>query len=292
MAPTAAAGGSELWRIDPDGNPRKQWTHAQDVAYAIAFDREGRALVGAGNKGMIYRIETPAQYTSLVTLPASQVTAFASGPDGRLYAATGNTGKVYGIGPGLEKEGSVESDILDAGGFTLWGRLSFEGSGQVAVVTRSGNLDQPRKGWSPWSPAISSPKGARVTSPAARFLQWKATLTGAAQLDSVDVAYLPKNVEPHINTIETTPPNYRFPPASTPLVALSQTLILPPLGKRASSPGIAPGSGESTPPMQYAKGFLGARWSAGDINGDPLVFTVEIKGAHETEWKMLREKVN
>ena len=291
MLTAAIAGGSELWRIDPDGNPRKQWSHAQDVAYAIGFDREGRALVGTGNKGTIYRIETPAQFTSLVTLPATQVTAFASGPEGRLYAATGNTGKVYEIGPGLESEGSVESDLLDAGEFTLWGRLSFEGSGPVSIVTHSGNLDQPRKGWSPWSAPITSPKGAHVTSPSARFLQWKATLSGAARLDSVDVAYLPKNVEPHIDGIEITPPNYKFPAPSTPLAAISQTLVLPPWGKRASS-SVAPGAGESAPPMQYAKGFLGARWSAGDPNGDPLVFTVQIKGTNETEWKMLRDKVN
>ena len=35
--------------------------------------------------------------------------------DGQLYAATGNTGKVYEIGPGLEREGSIESDVFDAG---------------------------------------------------------------------------------------------------------------------------------------------------------------------------------
>ena len=43
--------------------------------------------------------------------------------------------------------------------------------------------------------------------------------------------------------------------------------------------------------MQYAKGFLGARWSASDPNGDPLVFTVEIRGTGETEWKLLKDKV-
>jgi hypothetical protein len=44
--------------------------------------------------------------------------------------------------------------------------------------------------------------------------------------------------------------------------------------------------------MQYAKGWIGARWAASDPNGDPLVFTVEIKGANESEWKMLKDKVS
>ncbi|MBS1857488.1 MAG: SMP-30/gluconolactonase/LRE family protein [Acidobacteria bacterium] len=291
-ASAAVTGGSEVWRIEPDGTPRKVWSHAQDVVYAIAFDHAGHALIGSGNKGTLYRVETPAMYTSLVTLPATQVTAFAGDAGGHLYAATANTGKVYEIGPGLEKEGSVESDVLDAGGYTLWGRLSFEGSGSIAVTTRSGNLDQPSKGWSPWSAAIANTKGARVTSPAARFLQWKATLSGAAYLDSVDVAYLPKNLEPYINEIESTPPNYRFPAPSTPLVPLTQSLVLPPMGKHQPAGGVTTIGADATPAMQYAKGFIGARWSAGDPNGDPLVYTVEIKGEGESQWKLLRDKVN
>jgi hypothetical protein len=290
-ATAAISGGSELWRIERDGTPRRKWSHQQDVAYAIAFDREGRALVGAGNKGVVYRVESATLYTSLVNLPATQVTALVVSGEGKLYAATANTGKVYGIGPELEREGTVESDVLDAGGLTLWGRLSFEGSGTVSVTTRSGNLDQPQKGWSPWSAPVTVAKGARVTSPAARFLQWKATLSGASYLDSVDVAYLPKNLEPFITEIETTPANYKFPPISAPLTPVSPTLMLPPIGRKSSASAFNLSS-DITPAMQYAKGYLGARWSAGDPNGDPLVYTVEIKGEKETEWKLLREKVN
>src|ERR1039458_684885 len=137
-----------------------------------------RALLGSGNKGSVYRIESPAMYTSLVALPATQVTAFQAGGDGRLYAATGNTGKVYEIGPGLEREGSMESDVFDSGMYSLWGRLSSEvnlNGGQVAMATRSGNLDRPQKNWSAWAAVPAGGKGGRVASPAARFVQWKAT---------------------------------------------------------------------------------------------------------------------
>jgi hypothetical protein len=294
-APAGVAGGSEVYRIDPDGSPRRVWGHAQDVVYAIAFDATGRALLGAGNKGNVYRIESPTMYTSLLSLPATQVTAFQAGRDGRLYAATGNTGKVYEIGPGLEHEGSVESDVFDSGMYSLWGRLSYEANlngGQVAMATRSGNLDRPQKNWSAWAAVPAGGKGGRVASPAARFVQWKATLTGGTpELDSVDVAYLPKNLEPRIDEIETTPPNYRFPAVSAPLIVFPQSLSLPPMGKRASSGGGSGMSMDSTPTMQYAKGFIGTRWSASDPNGDPLVFTVEIRGTGETEWKLLKDKV-
>jgi hypothetical protein len=295
-APIGVAGGSEVYRIDPDGSPRRVWGHAQDVVYAIAFDAAGRALLGAGNKGSIYRIESPAMYTSLMALPATQVTAFQAGGDGHLYAATGNTGKVYEIGPGLEREGSIESDVFDSGMYSLWGRLSFEvnlNGGQVAMATRSGNLDRPQKNWSAWAAVPAGAKGGRVASPAARFVQWKATLAGGSpELDSVDVAYLPKNLEPRIDEIEATPPNYRFPPASTPLIAFAQSLNLPSIGKRAGSGGGSSMSMDSTPAMQFAKGFIGTRWAASDPNGDALVFTVEIRGTGETEWKLLKDKVS
>jgi hypothetical protein len=299
------SGGSEVYRIEANGNPRRIWSSTQDVVYAIAFDAQGHVLLGAGNKGSIYRIESPTQYTALLNLPVAQITAFQSGAGGRLYAAAGNTGKVYEIGPEVEHEGSIESDVFDSAMFSLWGRLSFEAhlnGGQIAVVTRSGNLDQPHKNWSAWSGAITSPKGGRVTAPAARFIQWKATLTAdsaghSPELESVDVAYLPKNLEPRLDEIEITPPNYRFPAPVLNVSALSapsQSMTLPPLGRRSATPSPSlpqESTTTTTPAMTFAKGYMGARWLASDPNGDPMVYTVEIRGVNETEWKPLKEKL-
>jgi sugar lactone lactonase YvrE len=299
--PAGVSGGSEVYRIEPNGNPRRIWNHAQDVVYAIAFDGADRAVLGTGNKGNVYRIESPTLWTALVTVPATQVTAFLAGREGRLYAATGNTGKVYEIGPGVEREGTIESDVFDAGMYCLWGRLSFEAKlngAEVSIATRSGNLDQPQKNWSAFSAPITEPKGGRVGSPAARFVQWKATLSAdsaghSPELESVDLAYLPKNVEPRIEEIEMTPPNYKFPAPVTPLLSTQQTLNLPPLGRRpAGGPAtISFDTTTSTPAMQFAKGYVGARWLASDPNGDSLIYTVEIRGASETEWKLLKDRV-
>jgi len=303
-AGSGVPGGSEVYRIDPHGNPRRVWSSAQEVVYGIAFDSAGRVVLGTGNRGNVYRIESPTVTTTLLTLPVTQVTAFQAGAAGRLYAATGNTGKLYEIGPDLEREGSIESDVFDAGMYTLWGRLSFEAKlsgGRVSVATRSGNLNQPQKNWSPWSPPIAASKGAPIASPPARFIQWKATLIAGGgespELESVDVAYLPKNVEPTVEAIEITPPNYKFPaPSSSPLLApaaSSQTLNLPPLGRRpaVSVPPPPLENTTSTPGMQLAKGYMGARWLASDPNDDTLIFKVEIRGTDETEWKPLKDKV-
>jgi sugar lactone lactonase YvrE len=303
VSPAAGvSGGTEVYRVEPNGDPRRIWSHAQDVVYAIAFDATGRVLLGAGNKGNIYRIESPALHTALLTMPASQITAFLSGRDGRLYAATGNVGKVYEIGPGLEPRGTIESDVFDSGMYSQWGRLSFEtnpNGGTVGVETRSGNLDQPQKNWSPWSSPITTAKGGRVSSPSARFVQWRATLAADAsghspELEWVDVAYLPKNVEPRLDLVEITPVNYRFPGPVSSLLTPSQTISLPPLGRHGATPAPAAplDSGTtSTPSMTAAKGFIGARWVAFDANGDAMYYTVEIRGSAETGWKPLRDKI-
>jgi len=43
--------------------------------------------------------------------------------------------------------------------------------------------------------------------------------------------------------------------------------------------------------MQYEKGQMGARWTAGDDNDDELVYKVEIRGAQESEWKLLKDRI-
>lgn len=294
-------GGSEVYRIDATGAPHRLWNSGQDVVYAVALDGAGRVILGAGNRGNIYRVESPTTYTALLQVPAAQVTAFQSGPGGRLYAATGNVGKVYEIDSALEQQGTVESDVFDAGMFTAWGRITFDAhlnGGRVSIQTRTGNLDQPQRNWSPWSAAIATPEGGRITSPAARFIQWKATLdagsTGSPELQEVDVAYLPKNAEPRIDRIETTPVNYRFPPAAA--APPPPVLALGPMTRQSGRSDVANGvvnesPNTTSPSMQFAKGVMGVRWVASDPNGDSLVYTVEIRGAGETTWKPLKDKV-
>ena len=293
----AIQGGSEVWRMEPDGYPRKLWSNASDIVYAIAFDRQGRAILGTGNKGAIYRLDTDLLSTLLLNASPTQVTALLSGRQGRVVAITGNIGKTYQLGPEAEKEGTYESEALDATYFTYWGRLHYTGTlagGNIAFETHSGNLDLPQKNWSPWVPLPLTADSGRVASPAARFLQYRIKMTAAPQgqspeLSSIDIAYLPKNVAPAIEIIGVTPANYRFP-AQVLNLPISQTINLPALGRgRASTSSTVNDNPASS--MTYAKGHIGARWMARDENGDALLSKVEIRGVNETAWKLLKDQV-
>ncbi len=289
-APAAVAGGSEIYRIQADGYARRVWSDSQDLVYALAFDSRGRAIAGTGNRGYLYRIDSDHSYTRLRSLASMQVTGLSAAPDGTLYAVTGNIGKLFAVGPNLEASGTYESDVLDAGAFTYWGRASLmpSGRGGVEIETRSGNLDRPQQNWSPWQKL----NAGRIASPPARFLEYKATLTGAGEIDQTEIAYQMKNVAPVIQQVEITPENYKFPMPSTAVPSSNPAVLsLPQIGRRPASSNGSPSTSASTPSLTWAKGFIGARWLAEDDNGDTLLFTAEIRGVNETGWKLIRDKI-
>jgi outer membrane protein assembly factor BamB len=291
----AVAGGSEIYRIQSDGYPRRIWSHAQDLVYALAFDAQGRLLAGTGNRGNLYRIDSDYSYTRLLNVDPTQITGLLQAPEGRLYAVTGNIGEVIAIGPELEPSGTFESDVLDAGGFSYWGRINQEPQARAGTVfeTRSGNVGRAQRNWSAWT-ALNQ---GRVNSPPARFLQYRATLSGNAELSDVGIAYQMKNVSPVVAQVEITPPNYRFPaPAEPSATAANPPLTLPPFllptVRRPATPKPAtPAASVSTPALTWAKGNIGARWLAEDDNDDTLEYKVEIRGSNETAWKVVRDKV-
>jgi hypothetical protein len=123
-------------------------------------------------------------------------------------------------------------------------------------------------------------------------LQYRATVSGAAELYDVTAAYEMKNVAPVIEALESTPANYKFPAPVAAAPSSPSALTLPPLGHANPAPAPAPaGDASTSPALTSAKGFIGARWLASDENGDTLVFKIEIRGEHETAWKPLHENL-
>lgn len=296
---TTVTGGSEVCRIDREGFPRTVWTDNREIVYSLAVTAAGDVLLGTGDEGKLFRLEAGHLHTLVLKVPPKQITALYAGRDGGVYAATGNVGRVYRIGPELNPSGTLESAVLDAETFSYWGAIRYEGElrgGGIRLEARSGNLDRPRQDWSAWVKVELSGSAGRIQAPPARFLQYRVTLTSADQktspeLSRIEVAYLHKNVAPEIERIAVAPPNYRFPPRALTLTS-PKTITLPPLTEAKAPAPPKPVTSSPAQSVQYAKGYLSARWLAGDDNGDELVFKVEIRGVAESEWKLLEDNLS
>ena len=277
-----ASGGSDVYRIAPDGSPARVWTSHEDIVYALAFDAQGRLLAGTGNRGHILAITGLDDFSDLLKAPASQVTAFAKAPGGGLYAATSNLGKVFVLGPGPEAEGTYESDVFDAKIFSRWGRAEFRGSGSVDLYARSGNVDNPDRNWSGWK-KLDLAKTSETGIPAARYAQWKAVLHAAAAapgVDSVMLNYLPKNAAPEIDDITVQVGVKYQPQPKIPGVSLGSD--------SAGSSGI---HFESPIPSSHDRDSIGVKWSAHDENDDQLVYSLYYRGDGETRWLLLKDNL-
>jgi WD40 repeat protein len=279
--PFPTAPGSEVYQIAPDGSPRRIWSSREDIVYALGFDDQGRLLAGSGNRARIYTIESTGDYVDLLKASATQVTAFTKGPNNGLYVATSNLGKIFLLGAQPDSEGSYESDVFDAHIFSRWGRLEVQGTGNYDLYTRSGNVDNPDRNWSPWK-KVDTAKNGPADVPAARFIQWKAVLhpgPTSARIDAVNVNYRPNNVAPVIDEV---------------VVQVGVRYNTTSQGKTGGE-GSPISSGprfEAPPPAVHDRDSISARWSARDDNDDELVYSVYYRGDHEAQWKLLKDKVS
>jgi hypothetical protein len=275
-----SAGGSDIYRIAPDGSPARVWTSHDDLVYALAFDAQNHLLAGTGNRGHIFAITGLDEFSDLLKAPASQVTAFAKAPGGGVYAASSNLGKIFVLGPGPETSGTFESDVFDAKVFSRWGRVEFRGSPGVELFARSGNVDNPDRNWSSWK-KVDLAKDAETGVPAARYVQWKAVLHAAGErpsLDSVTLNYLPKNIAPEVEDVTVQAGvRYQNTPKSSSMTL--STDITGPSGSHFESP----------PSSIHDRDTIGVKWNAHDDNDDQLVYSVYYKGDGETRWLLLKD---
>jgi len=280
--PGAAGGGSEIYRLAPDGTPVRLWSSREELVYALALDAGGRLVAGTGNRGRIFTISGVDEYSDTAKATSAQVTALALARNGVVYAATSNLGKVFSLGPKTAAEGTFESEVFDAKAYSRWGRVEFRGTGNVELFARSGNVDNPDRNWSPWK-KIELGKDAAAQVPVARFAQWKAVLHAGSvspQVESVALNYLPRNIAPEVDEV-TVQAGVRYQ---------AQPKSLPGGGDLGTS-GVMPHF-ESTPSSTHDRDAVGIKWNAHDDNDDQLVYSVYYRGEGETQWLLLKDKIN
>jgi hypothetical protein len=207
---------------------------------------------------------------------------------GGTLATSSNPGTLYRFGSDPAAEGSYESSVLDAKNTATWGRLWWRSNGNVTIQTRSGNTEKPNETWSAWSTATSDPRGVDVSSPKARYMQWRAVLRGiGATLDEVNVAFIPRNIAPEVLSVNVLPTNVGL--AANPPVQVDPNIALS--GLEPTAFGLP--ATTSVPPRKiYQRGAISLQWSAEDRNGDKLVYDVYYKQLGDAAFKLLREGIS
>ncbi len=284
---------SAIYRINPDNTVDTVWSSKEENVYDILPAADGQLYFGTDQNGRIYQLSPDHKLTLVAQTNESDAVRLLRW-NGALLAATANMGKIYRLGAAGAR-GTYESPVFDAGSAARWGKLRWQGengAGSIAMRTRSGNSIRPDNTWSDWSEPLTLASGAPITSPNARFLQYKAELAGiGATIDNVSAAYLPQNNPPIVRSITVI-----AQPAATP-VSKSATAS----GSAAYSITVtdtgdaAPTSSTGTPTQTLSRASaqqLIIGWQADDPDNDKLVYQLDFRGEGEREWKTLRRNLH
>jgi hypothetical protein len=279
--------GSEIFALAQGQAPRKLWSGKDEIVYALAWGKDS-VIALTGNRGRVFAIREDGTYEDIAHLGAQQGLSLATFHDEEagdvFFIGTGNTGKIYSLARTRDKH-EYASDILDTGAMARFGRVEIEpGSAHYELLTRSGNVEQPVRGWTEWQPL----KNGVVASPAGRYLQWKAVLGVNGSLGSVGVNYLPVNAAPVVDELVVVP-GARVNPQSQ--MSNQPPTINVAFSSAGQNAGMSLDGGAA--PLQAAKDrtAVTVRWAAHDDNGDDLTYTIYLRGDGESVWRQLKNEI-
>jgi hypothetical protein len=289
---------SAIYKIHPDNTVETIFSSKEENVYDIALDRD-TIVFATDAQARIYRLERDRKATLLTQANEGAAMRLLALPGG-LVAATGELGKVLRLTSGTAPGGSAvggwyESPVHDAGTVARWGRIIWRtnepgtGGKAIAYRTRSGNTSRPDATWSDWSEPMSEVERSAITSPNARYIQWRAefSATATGTLDSVTIAYLPQNSPPVVRSVNVTSQGGSNKAAGTSGATPSYSITVTDAGEAA------PAAGTPSQTLSRAQGQqIQITWQADDPDGDKLIYSLSFRGDEEREWKLLRANIS
>jgi hypothetical protein len=280
---------SAVYKINPDSTVETLWSSKEENIYGMVVEPNGTVVFATDEQGRVYRLSPDRKATLVVQTNEGETTRLLKDSSG-LLAATGDMGKLFRLGESEGVSGTYESPVHDSGTVARWGRITWRSEGgKASFVTRSGNSARPDKTWSDWSKPLSDPRDSVISSPNARYLQWRSELTGPGSIvESVRVFYLPQNNPPVVRSINVTSQAsaaaQKAGSNSTSSAAYSITVT--DTGE-TSTP-----AGTPTQTLSHVGGSqIQVTWQADDPDNDRLVYEVFFRGEEETAWKLLKSNV-
>jgi len=260
-----------LYRLERDGRIEQIFSIADGYFTSLAVDEaRGDVYAASGTEGRVYRVQADRTASLAIDLPERQALTLLRAPGDGAFGATflvgtGDAGAVYRARPAGAGEATYLSRVLDAEARAAWGLLRWHGTKGAALETRSGITAKPDGTWSTFQHLQGAHAGegggaGQVASPAARYVQYRATLEGAdARLGDVTLAYLPQNQRARVTELT----------ASDGTAAWGTT----------PTPGVASPHGHST--------VIKLRWKVENLDNDELDYRLSFRQENEAVWRPL-----
>ena len=284
---TAGVEKSAIYKIATDNTVETLWSSKEENAYDIALAGSDVMFL-TDAQARIYRLDKDRKATLVAQANEGEaMRVLESG--GAFVIATGDLGKILRLGASATTGGWFESPVHDSGTVARWGRITWRGSSNgISFKTRSGNSLRPDATWSDWSPAITDLARSNVTSPNARYIQWRAEFSNASSsIDSVTVAFLPQNTPPLIRSINVSS------------IAPAQKTAAANASANAAYTVTVTDTGDTSTPAGTPSQTLGRSpngqvqivWQADDPDGDKLIYSLYFRGEDEREWKLIKANI-
>lgn len=298
--PAGASGvRSALIAVRPDGGIEQLWSHESDTLHSLLWSADSLWL-GSGEEGRLYRWH--GDRVSLEhDLDASQITALAQRPDGRIAVATTNEAGLYLLGGGPAAEGVYTSGVLDAGAVADFGTFFWHGElpagSRVEFALRSGMATSPDGTWSDWiDVAAGDRERALAALPSGRFVQWRASLaagkTAGPRLVDAEISYRQRNQAPKLTSLEVLDPGQILVEAN--FNPQNQTFEPWSPNREGIFTSLKPSDGSDDSGRLknlWKRGYRTVRWKAEDANDDALRYRLELRpdDAPDDAWLTMAE---
>jgi hypothetical protein len=286
---------SAVYRINPDNTVETLWSSKDENVYDL-LALQNQVLFSTDQNGRIYGLSPDLRVTLVTETGASETTRLLPS-EHSVLAATGNMGHIYRLGEKPGTNGSYEAPVHDSATASRWGSLSWRADTpagcNLVFRTRSGNSARPDRTWSEWSGPLTDSASSRITSPNARFIQWKVEMTGTGGvtpiLDSVTLAYLPQNSPPVVHSISVISQASLISTAPKPAAGSSSAAYSVTVSADTSDTSGGTSAGTPTQTLtRAASQQITVSWQADDPDGDRLVYDVYFRSEDETKWMVLR----
>lgn len=279
---------STIYQINPDHTVEELRTSKEDNVYDLYLD--GDDLVFSTDvRSRVYRLSLNRKTTLVLETGDGEATRLLPSSGG-LWVGTSSPARVTALATSASKTAAYESQAHDARTVARWGRLSWQPQGASGLVfrTRTGNSPRPDTTWSNWSDPIRDAQTALITSPNARFIQWRAEWTGvgSTDLEKVTVPFLPQNTPPIVRNINVTSVTTTNPAKTN--TATSTAAYTVTVTESGETP-VATASGTTSQTISRSSGTqTQINWQAEDPDQDKLLYSLYFRGEEEKEWKLIR----